>query len=234
MQANEETWVGNGKLPFTWDRAHVSAAVSTMLTAIGLSQAQKELVAANPLRSYLADLKHDMGRKSQKTALGLGVEVVVGFIRDALVAASDAWCTLCIDSSPRIYSRGGARCHVTAFVVHCPFVRSEIAHLFPAVFRLEAHASSHTASQLLDLVVRAVTDLGIERPRVLSLMTDNASVSLCSAVQKPACCDCACCRRAGVMKLLQTLFRAPVKAFCIAHVLGLVAAALLGPFKEIR
>ena len=36
------------------------------------------------------------------------------------------------------------------------------------------------------------------------------------------------------MKLLQKLFAAPVKAFCITHVLGLSAAALLGPFNELR
>ena len=36
------------------------------------------------------------------------------------------------------------------------------------------------------------------------------------------------------MKLLHKLFNAPVKAFCITHVLGPAATALRGPFTELR
>ena len=74
----------NGKLAFAWERAHVSAAISTGLTAIGLSQRQKESVSSDPVRSFLGQLKGDLGRKSLKTNFKLGIEIVVGFIRDAL------------------------------------------------------------------------------------------------------------------------------------------------------
>lgn len=194
MQTAENVWATNGRLPFAAARVEVEAAVSTGLTAIGLAQNQKESVASNPVRSYLAQLKDDVGRKSLKTTLGLGIDVVLGFVRDALKEVPGTHCTIALDSSPRNYSRTGAPAHVTAFVVHCPFVKPEVAEFFPAVFkcvvaicmaasshgwrvrRLEAHAKSHSAPELLDLLLRAIDELGVKREQVLSLMTDNASV----------------------------------------------------------
>ena len=127
MQTAENVWATNGRLPYGAARMEVEAAVSTGLTAIGLAQHQKESVASNPVRSYLAQLKDDVGRKSLKTAVGLGIDVVLGFVRDALKEVPGTHCTIALDSSPRNYSRTGAPAHVTAFVVHCPFVEPEVA-----------------------------------------------------------------------------------------------------------
>ena len=65
-----------------------------------MAQNQKESVASNQVRSYLAQLKDDVGRKSLKTSLGLGIDVVLGFVGDALKDVSDARCVSAASIAP--------------------------------------------------------------------------------------------------------------------------------------